>query len=219
MNDPTLRAALLAAASSVEAAQDELTRLDAVAGDGDHGVTMTLAMRAMRDKLAAAPDASGPEILLLAAQAFGSVGGAIGPLYAAALLRIAAVARERDRADAMAATEDLLAAAEAAEAAITDLGGARPGAKTMLDALHPAVLALQSAASAGVDPREALADAARAAREGATSTAGMVATVGRASRLGERSRGTPDAGATSLALILEAASAAYRPLGPQAMLP
>jgi dihydroxyacetone kinase phosphoprotein-dependent L subunit len=200
---------MLAAAAAVEAARHELTRLDAVAGDGDHGVTMTLAARALRDKLDAAPKATDADLLLLGAQAFASVGGAIGPLYAAALLRMAAVARERGNASSSAPAADLAALADAAETAITALGGAQPGDKTMLDALHPAVEALRAAARAGTDPGDALSEAARAARAGADSTADLVATVGRASRLGERSRGTPDAGATSLALILEAAATAY----------
>lgn len=211
MTDSTLRACILAAAAALEASRDELTRLDSVAGDGDHGVSTTLAARAVRQRLDAAPEATGADLFVLAAQGMAGVGGAFGPLSAAALLRVAATVKARGMADRDMTTEDLAACAEGAEAAITELGGARPGAKTILDALDPAVEALRRATAAGMDPRRALADAAAAARQGAAATAEMVATIGRASRLGERSRGSPDAGATSLAIVLEAASAAWTP--------
>jgi len=184
----SLRASILAAADAIESARDELCRLDAAAGDGDHGVTMALAARAVRKALEDVPDASGADLLTKVAMALGSVGGASGPIYASATLAVAARVRAGD--------SDPLALAEAAEGAISKLGGAKPGDKTILDALHPAVEALRD----GGDVRQA----ASAAREGAEATAQMVATVGRASRLGGRSRGLADPGATSLAIILEA---------------
>ena len=88
-----LRACVLAAADAVEAARDELGRLDAVAGDGDHGVTMTLAARAVRARLDEAPDVDGADLLAAIAPAVASVGGSIGPVYATALLRLSAAAR------------------------------------------------------------------------------------------------------------------------------
>jgi dihydroxyacetone kinase phosphoprotein-dependent L subunit len=211
MTGSILRESILAAAGAVEAARDELTRLDSVAGDGDHGVTMTLAARAVRQKLEQSPNVDGADLLVQVAQAIGSVGGAIGPLYATALLRVARTIRSLEPTDVRPTSGDLLRCAEAAEAGITELGGAQPGDKTMVDALRPAVEALRQAEAAGLDPRQALSAAAHAARDGAESTRGMVAKIGRASRLGERSRGAPDAGATSLALILEAASGVYAP--------
>ena len=192
----TLRECVLAAADAVESAQAELCRLDAAAGDGDHGVTMALAARAVRKALDDAPDLSGPELLTKVALAMGSVGGASGPVYASGALAIATTLR-----GAPAATP--LALAEAAENAIAALGNARPGDKTILDSLHPAVEALRD----GGDIRRA----ADAAREGATATAHMVATIGRASRLGERSRGHADPGATSLSIILDAIADCTRP--------
>jgi dihydroxyacetone kinase len=184
----TLRGCILAAAEAVEAARDELGRLDAAAGDGDHGMTMSLAARAVRKALDESPGAVAPDLLMKVAMAIGSVGGASGPVYASGLIAVAGVVR--------AGGDTPLTCAEAAENAITQLGHARPGDKTILDALHPAVEALR----AGGDLRAA----AQAAREGAAATAQMVAAVGRASRLGERSRGVADPGATSLAIILDA---------------
>jgi dihydroxyacetone kinase-like protein len=192
----------------VEANRDELCRLDAGAGDGDHGLTMTLAARAVRQTLAASPDAAAPELVAKLALAMSSVGGAAGPIYAAGLLAVAETLRTSSAGQPLTVAQ-LLACAEAAESAISALGHAKPGDKTILDALHPAVRALEQAQSSKTDIRAALEAAAAAARAGAASSADLVATVGRASRLGERSRGLADPGASSLALIIEALVATY----------
>lgn len=203
----SLREAILAVADAVEAARDELGALDSVAGDGDHGMTMATAARNVRQRLEGTPSAEGAELLRQVALAVGSVGGAIGPIYATALMRIAAVPWSLPLT-----VTDLLACAEAAESGIVALGHARPGDKTVLDALHPAALSLRVSAEAGEPLAEAATKAAMAATAGARSTAQMVASVGRASRLGERSLGSADPGATSFAIILESlASSARRP--------
>jgi len=190
----------------VDASRDELCRLDAGAGAGDHGVTMALAARSVRQTLAAAPDASGAELVTKLAMAMGSVGGAIGPIYASGLLAIAGALRAMPPGEPI-TVANVLACAEAAETAISQLGHAKPGDKTILDALDPAIVVLRQARAAGTDVDEALATAAAAARDGAASTAAMIASVGRASRLGERSRGLADPGATSFALIMDAFAA------------
>ena len=194
-----LRACVLAAADAIEASRDELCRLDAAAGDGDHGVTMALAARAVRQALADAPDATEHELLIKIAVAMGSVGGASGPIYASALLAIATTLDGLPAGPMTVAR--MLTLGEAAENAISAIGHARPGDKTILDALHPAVEALRQ----GQD----LSATAKAARAGAEASAEMAATIGRASRLGERSRGLPDPGATSLAVILDAIASTY----------
>ena len=201
-----LRDCALAAADALESARDELCRLDSVAGDGDHGMTMAAAARAVRSAVEQAPDVTGADLLTRLALAAGSVGGASGPLYASGLLATASTLRQaRDEA----VTTRLVArCAKAAEDAIAGLGHAAPGDKTVLDALDPAVKALDE--SSATDLGEALARAATAAREGADSTAQMIARAGRARALGERSRGFADPGATSLAVILEAVASAYR---------
>jgi dihydroxyacetone kinase-like protein len=204
-----LRTCVIAAAGALEANRDELCRLDAGAGDGDHGVTMALAARAVRQALAASPDAEGPDLIVKLAMAMGSVGGASGPIYATGLVAIAAVLRASPSVEELTVAQ-LLNWAEAAESAISALGHAKPGDKTILDAIDPAVQALQRALTSGSDVHQAIGAAATAARKGADASARMVASVGRASRLGERSRGLADPGATSLALIIEAMAAAYR---------
>jgi phosphoenolpyruvate---glycerone phosphotransferase subunit DhaL len=201
-----LRECALAAADALESARDELGRLDSAAGDGDHGMTMTAAARAVRSALDASPNLDGADLLTRLAAAAGSVGGASGPLYASALLAAATTVRQIGSAP----PNVILVAqcAEAAEHAIRKLGGAAPGDKTMLDALDPAVRALRKTSSQEIG--QALAEAAAAARRGAESTAQMVARAGRARALGERSLGSADPGATSLAVILEGAASACR---------
>lgn len=204
MIDSSLSTYIEAAAIAVEEARDELCRLDAVAGDGDHGVTMALAARAVRQKVLEKPGADGAELLTSVAMGMASVGGAIGPLYASALMGAAAIVRSWGPDSGPLTVARIRECAEAAETAIVALGHAKPGDKTILDALAPAVDSLRSSECEGATPNAAIAGAARAAEVGASGTALMVATLGRASRLGERSRGSADPGATSLAVILGA---------------
>ena len=143
------------------------------------------------------------------AMGMAGVGGAIGPIYAAALLAVAAelqagVARPAERVPADDQVATIAACAAAALQAVTGLGGAKPGDKTIVDALAPVVSVLRSAASEGQALPSALEAARIAARRGAESTVGMTAAVGRSSRFGERSRGTADPGASSFALIVDA---------------
>jgi dihydroxyacetone kinase-like protein len=204
----SLRTCVIAAAEAVEANRDELCRLDAGAGDGDHGLTMTLAARAVRKALAASPDAAAHELVAKLGLAMSSVGGAAGPIYAAGLLAVSDVLRPSSAGQPLTVAH-LLVCAETAESAISALGHAKPGDKTILDALDPAVQALRQAQASKADIRDALEATAAAARAGADSSADLIATVGRASRLGERSRGLPDPGASSLALIIDALASTY----------
>jgi dihydroxyacetone kinase len=198
-----LRAAILAAADAIDQARSELGALDGVAGDGDHGMTMSIGARNVRRGLASLPEDTSPaDLVRAAATAMGGVGGAIGPLYAAAL---GAVATEVGaNAGPGFGVSGLRRFAEAAEEAIARLGHAAPGDKTVLDALHPLVESLRASEASDSPFGESLEAAADAADSGVSETAGMIARIGRASRLGERSRGQPDAGARSFAVIVRA---------------
>ncbi len=92
---------------------------------------------------------------------------------------------------------------KAARDGLHDLGGATVGAKTLMDAVIPAQEAYQAATDGGASLPEALKQMADAAEKGKESTVDLVAKIGRSARLGERSRGVLDAGATSAALILQ----------------
>jgi dihydroxyacetone kinase phosphoprotein-dependent L subunit len=200
----TLRICILVALDAIEAACAELGNLDRAIGDGDHGITMTIGARAVRQRLESAPEAVGTDLLKQVALGMGSVGGAIGPIYATGLARVAG-----GTFGTPVTVADLRLASETAEAAIMTLGKANPGDKTIVDALHALVESLRESEAHGADLRIAVRAAADAAREGAASTAGMVAKMGRASRLGERSLGTADPGAMSFALAIDVLADAY----------
>ncbi|MBN0041402.1 dihydroxyacetone kinase subunit L [Cellulosimicrobium cellulans] len=193
-------------AERIAAARDELTELDRQIGDGDHGENLDRGFRAVVVKLDGAaageqpPGQIGDVLKLVATTLMSSVGGASGPLYGTAYLRAAKVTglAELD-------AHGVVALLEGALEGITARGKAQVGEKTMVDAWQPAVDAAEAAADAGASTADVLAAAARAARAGAEATIPLVATKGRASYLGERSAGHQDPGATSTAILLEAA--------------
>jgi len=131
-----------------------------------------------------------------------TVGGASGPLYGTAFLRMSAIAGDAESLDGT----DLAKLLRAALDGVAQRGKASVGDKTMLDALSPAVEALESAIEDGQPLAVALGAAVRAAEEGRAATIPMVARKGRASYLGERSAGHQDPGATSVTFLLAAAA-------------
>jgi dihydroxyacetone kinase-like protein len=183
---------------------DELTALDSAIGDADHGANMRRGMKAVLGKLDAAPDAPPSTLLKTAGMTLVStVGGASGPLYGTFFLRMATSAGDREELDAA----GFAAALRAGLDGVVARGKAAAGDKTMLDALIPAVDALDAALADGAGLRDALRAAADAAAAGRDATVPLVARKGRASYLGERSAGHQDPGATSTALLLTAAAA------------
>lgn len=195
----TVAARLLRAArEDIAAAADDLGRLDAVAGDGDHGV-------GMRNGLDAAFDAFDPDhglarALSDAADAWSErAGGTSGALWATALRRLGAAFAD-DSAFADPAASVARAVDDAAEA-IRTRGGAAVGEKTMVDAIEPYRRVLGERLAAGADLADSLADAARAASDAAEATADLRPAKGRARPLAEKSVGHADPGATSFALI------------------
>lgn len=193
-------------AERIAAARDELTELDRQIGDGDHGENLDRGFRAVVAKLDGAaagdqpPGQIGDVLKLVATTLMSSVGGASGPLYGTAYLRAAKVTGL-----AQLDAHGVVALLEGALEGITARGKAQPGEKTMVDAWQPAVDAAEGAADGGASTADVLAAAATAARAGAEATIPLVATKGRASYLGERSAGHQDPGATSTAILLEAA--------------
>lgn len=198
------RAWIVAAAASVADAKDELTELDRLIGDGDHGFNMDRGLQAAAAKVVDAPAESVGDVLKgVAMTLMSTVGGAAGPLYGTAFLRAAKVT-----AVAELGSGDVVALLEAALEGIVARGKAHVGEKTMVDAWAPAAEAAAAANAIGASPTDVLAAAVRGAREGAESTIPLVATKGRASYLGERSRDHLDPGSRSTVLLLEAAVAA-----------
>jgi dihydroxyacetone kinase-like protein len=202
VHDRTVTAWLHQAQVNVTGRADYLTQLDAAIGDGDHGINMTRGFEAVGKALAAQGAETPPgRLLVLAGKTLVStVGGASGPLWGSALR---AAGRSLGDAEAFDGAQ-LVAALDAALAAVVDLGAAQPGDKTMVDALAPATAALRERLGSGGSIAEAVSDAADAADAGALATTPMQARKGRASYLGERSIGHQDPGATSAALIMHA---------------
>jgi phosphoenolpyruvate---glycerone phosphotransferase subunit DhaL len=204
----TVRRWLELAAVAIGERRDELTALDAAIGDADHGANMERGFQAVRAKLAdLAPDAPPGRVLTTAgATLVSTVGGASGPLWGSALRRAGRSLGEAGSFD----RDELVAALEAALAAVIELGGAREGDKTMVDALVPAIRGMRDCLQDGWELAEAVDAAARGAEAGARLTAPMRAARGRASYLGERSIGHQDPGATSVALVIDALARAVR---------
>ncbi len=200
--------ALAAVAAMVEARADELSALDAALGDGDHGVSLNIGWRAVMADLDGydAPDV-GALLQGVGLTIVNSVGAAMGPLYGTAFVRAGKAVAGKETFDGA----DVAAMLEAARDGIVARGKAGAGDKTMLDAIMPAAEAARRAAGAGAGALETLQAASDAAAAGAVSTRDMIARKGRASRLGERTLGHQDAGASSVALILDAARRALDP--------
>jgi dihydroxyacetone kinase len=186
--------------------EGDLGRLDAVAGDGDHGQGMTFGSRgaARAARAAAEQNAGARTTLLLAGQAWAdSAGGTSGALWGAALTSAGGVYSDTEGGS----DRHIVDAVHAGIDAVLRLGGAKPGDKTMVDAAVPFRDALSAAFhSEGSDGEagRAIATAADVAREAADKTADISAKLGRARVLGEKSVGTPDPGARSFSLLMAA---------------
>jgi len=183
--------------------KEMLTELDSAIGDADHGINMHRGMTAVVTTLESESPGRPSELFKRTGMTLVStVGGASGPLYGTAFLRMSATVGDAEELDG----NDLAKMLRAALDGVVQRGKALPGDKTMLDALGPAVEALESAVADGQPLAEALDAAVRAAEEGRAKTIPMVARKGRASYLGERSAGHQDPGATSVTLLVAAAA-------------
>lgn len=199
-----------AAAVALEDAAEELCALDSVAGDGDHGLAMNTAAKAIQRDLAADPPTDVGSVIELLATEFGAVGGSMGALLS---VMFDALGEAVILSGAPLTAADVAAYLRIANESIADFGGAKVGDKTIVDAMAGAQIAAARCAERGASVSAALSAAAEGASAAAEGTADMVARIGRASRLGERSRGAIDAGARSFALVLTAVAGAYEKKG------
>ncbi|GAB6983886.1 dihydroxyacetone kinase subunit DhaL [Nocardioides pyridinolyticus] len=202
--------------AAVLAQADELDELDSATGDGEHGSNLKRGVEALEPVLAdsayddvrALLDAVGMAVV-------NSVGGASGALYGTVFLRLSDEGDGVDRLDLARLSRGFASAA----AGIGELGRTQPGDKTLLDAIAPAVEALQRAEATGADLTTATEQAAAAAAAGRDATAAMTARVGRGSYLGDRSMGHVDAGATSMAQLFQSLHAVAAAGSPPAAAP
>lgn len=177
--------------------QGFLGEIDGKIGDGDHGINMSKGFRLAGDRLSDG-DGLAHGFATLGDTLLGDIGGSMGPLYGTFFTEMAEALESADPIDAVRFSAML----RAGIASIVDVGGAKVGDKTLVDVLDPAQAAFDAALERGEGFAACLTAMKDAAAAGLESTRDMVAKIGRASRLGERSRGTLDAGAASCNLLL-----------------
>ena len=187
------------AAAMLAENKEYLTDLDSAIGDADHGINMNRGFQTILKKVPSVEDKDAGTILKTAGMALvSSVGGAGGPLYGTAFMQAGMAVAGKQELTA----EDVLAALEAALKGVMMRGKSKPGEKTMIDAIDPAIKAMREALDNGAGGAEALAKASAAAERGMKDTIPMLAMKGRASYLGERSIGHQDPGAISSYLLI-----------------
>jgi phosphoenolpyruvate---glycerone phosphotransferase subunit DhaL len=193
------RKLVLALVQVIEENKAYLSEIDGKIGDGDHGINMAKGFALVKTKLGERQVSVGEGLTLIGQTLLTEIGGSMGPLYGTFFLQMGLRAKDKAQIDEKAFGEMLCAA----RTGLAELGGATVGDKTIMDVIVPAVAAYESAAIKGASFQDALAQMADAAENGKESTRDLVAKIGRASRLGERSRGVLDAGAASGAIILQ----------------
>lgn len=181
--------------------REYLTQLDAAIGDADHGINMTRGFNKVMEKLPSVADKDIGNILKTTGMTLiSSVGGASGPLYGTFFMRSGmALASKEELTD-----DDLFKMLKTGVEGIVQRGRAQLEDKTMFDAWSPALDAMQAAIDNGQDTKGSMKAAVDAAEQGMKNTIPLIARKGRASYLGERSRGHQDPGATSSYLMLKA---------------
>jgi phosphoenolpyruvate---glycerone phosphotransferase subunit DhaL len=175
-----------------------LSDIDGLIGDGDHGVNMAKGFSLAANRLSGGAQSLEASLATLGDVLMTEIGGSMGPLYGVMFAGFA---------DALKGVQDIDAAAfermlHSGLEEVQSIGDAKVGDKTLIDAYAPALQAFSAATAKGVRFVDALDALIVAAEKGRDSTIDLVARIGRASRLGERSRGVLDPGATSCAIIL-----------------
>ena len=193
------RTILLSMVNAIHENKQYLGDIDGLIGDGDHGMNMNKGFVTYGERLGDAETSFTDGLIDLGSILVNEIGGSMGPIYGTILMEMADKAE-----DAEDITPELFI--EMLEAGLDGLYGivdARPGDKTLVDTLNTAIQGLKKAVAEGKSFADALDCMKACAEAGKESTKDMVAKYGRASRLGERSRGVLDAGATSCCIILQ----------------
>lgn len=187
----------------VKAIQDNkayLGEIDGLIGDGDHGMNMNKGFSQFAQRTEGEALSFTEGLNRLGTLLFSEIGGSMGPIYGTIFMEMA----ERGRDLEEIGLADLADMLEAARDGLFEIVDARVGDKTLVDVLEPALGALRRAQAEGADLSAGLEAMKAAAAAGRDSTLDLAARYGRASRLGERSRGVLDAGAVSCCLLLTA---------------
>jgi len=185
--------------ASIQENKQYLSDIDGLIGDGDHGVNMNKGFSMCAAELEKAPGDLAYSAKVLAKILIMKIGGSMGPLFGKMFRGFAKELEGKEEID----LQTMVSAVDAMLSSVQSISPAVPGDKTLVDTLAPAVEAFKAAATEGKKFEFALDEMKEAAIAGRDSTKDMVAKLGRASRLGERSRGVLDAGASSCYLLLE----------------
>lgn len=178
-----------------------LSEIDGAIGDGDHGINMNKGFTLCKERLTGEQTNLSTALNILSEILLNEIGGAMGPLYGMFFLGMSNACNNKKQVDSI-VFKDMLETG-IFELGEIDINKPKIGDKTMMDTLIPAVEAYKTAINNRKSFIEALEEMKIAAEKGKESTKELVAKVGRASRLGERSKGFLDVGAVSSCLILE----------------
>jgi len=188
---------MLQVADAIIEAEPILTDADRALGDGDHGIGMERGMNAIKEKLGTSEYESVGKVFMDVGMAMmSSMGGASGAVFGTLFRAGGKSIKDSSTFGAKELAELITQGTQS----VMDRGGAKPGDKTMIDALDPAATAAQAAVEQALP--DAINAAAAAGEAGRDASKAMIATMGRAKTLGEKSIGHPDAGAVSIAIIL-----------------
>ena len=205
-NNATAGDIVLAIAHRIVENRAYLSEIDGKIGDGDHGVNMAKGFGMASERLKGKDLSLATSLDTLGTVLMTEIGGSMGPLYGVMFTEFAEKLEGVEAIDSATYSRMLHAGLEG----IQSIGSAKVGDKTLLDTLVPAIEAFDAANVSGKSFAEALDALVAAAEVGRDSTINLVAKIGRASRLGERSLGVLDAGATSCAIILKELSSGAR---------
>lgn len=187
----------------VKAIQDNkayLGEVDGLIGDGDHGMNMNKGFTLFETRFGGEDFSFSEGLYNLGNILFAEIGGSMGPIYGTILMDASDACEDAEVID----VKELAKMLASGLAGLQEIVQAQVGDKTLVDTLSPAVDVLRQSAENDVPFADALVKMKEAAAAGRDSTKDMVAKFGRSSRLGERSRGVLDAGATSCCIILTA---------------
>ena len=191
---------LLRMVQVIQENKEYLGQIDGVIGDGDHGANMNKGFTMFLNQYKDVDYSFTEGLYHLGMVLLNGIGGSMGPIYGTIFMAMSEAADGKD----VIGLSELSQILKAAEEELFTIVDARKGDKTLVDSLSPAIDAVQQAAAAEADFRSALDAMCAASGQGKERTRDLTARYGRASRLGERSRGVLDAGAVSCDLLLNA---------------
>jgi dihydroxyacetone kinase phosphoprotein-dependent L subunit len=186
--------------SIVEDKKGWLSEIDGAIGDGDHGINMAKGFAMVKSEIDDKPNELSALFHFIGMTLLTRIGGAMGPIYGTLFMKMAKAIRGKQSLE----KEDILNMLSLGLEGVQERGGAEVGDKTLVDTLYAAKSGYKSALDQNRGMKAAIDELINSARRGMNGTEELVAKKGRSSRLGERSRGTIDAGAASCFIILEA---------------